>query len=302
MRSLLVLALLSGCAHPLPPVVSAPKPEPEPEPEKPHGSRGAAEPIALPHRIVDQSGSSVEESALAARLAPARVIYVGEEHPNPHHHAAQLEVLERAYALDPSLALGFEMLPVTLQPELDAYLSGELDEAAFAEKVDWKKTWGYPYGLYKPLFAFARTHQLKAYALNAPRDLARAVSHDTLTDEQKKQLPEMQAGPAAHREMVREAFGAHPHGRFAEARFERFYRAQLVWDESMAARVASVLKNHKRVIVFAGDGHVRRYAVPERAARRGAKPFVLVLPVLESDIKDAIADNAADLYWVLEAN
>jgi uncharacterized iron-regulated protein len=299
----LVLVLLAGCAH-APPPAAPPPPAPvattAAEPDKPHGSRGAAEPVALPHRIVDQAAQSVEEAKLPARIAGARVIYVGEEHSNPHHHAAQLEVLERVYAQDAELALGFEMLPQTAQADLDAYLRGELDDKAFAEKVEWKKTWGYPFGLYKPLFQFARDHKLPAFALNAPRELARAVSHDTLTDEQKKQLPEMKPGPAAHRELVREAFGGHPHRRFADARFELFYRAQLVWGESMAERTAAALKANKRIIVFAGDGHVRRWAVPERAARRGAKPYLIVLPVLESDVKDAIADSVADLYWVLE--
>src|SRR5262245_26048555 len=108
---LLCLLLVAGCAHKQAPPAPAPVAAPQPEPEQPHGSRGAAVPVALPHRIVDQAAESVEETKLPARLTPARVIYVGEEHPNPHHHAAQLEVLERAYALDPSLAIGFEMLP-----------------------------------------------------------------------------------------------------------------------------------------------------------------------------------------------
>jgi uncharacterized iron-regulated protein len=305
------MALLCGCHPPAArttpaPAPAAASPAPAPEEPKPHGSGGAAEPIALPHRIVDQAGQSVEEGKLAGRLGAPRVIYVGEEHPNPHHHAAQLEVLERVYAMDKSLAVGFEMLPRTLQGELDAYVKGELDEAAFIDKIAWKKTWGFSFGLYRPLFAFCRAHQLRAVALNVPRELPRAVAHEgtaALPPDQKAQLPQMQPGPAAHRELVREAFGGHPHGRFADAKFERFYQAQLVWDEGMADKIAQEMRDPqaaRRMLVFAGDGHVRRFAIPERAARRGAKPYLIIIPVMEDDLADARTDAVADLYWVLE--
>jgi uncharacterized iron-regulated protein len=172
--------------------------------------------------------------------------------------------------------------------------------------VTWPKTWGYPFGFYRPLLNFCRDHKLRAFALNAPRDLAHAVAKgglDSLSTDEKKQLPEMKPGPAAHRELVREAFGGHPHGRFADAKFERFYAAQLLWDETMADRVAAALKQKdapKRLVVFAGEGHTRRFAIPDRAARRGVHPYLLVLPVLDDEVADAQRDKVADLYWVLE--
>jgi len=305
LRALALCAALAGCAHPKPPpaaphAVAAPAPEPP----RQHGERGADRPVPLPHRIVDQPGTSVEETAFPDRLRAARVIYVGEQHTSPHDHAAELEVLERVFAADPSVGIGIEMLPRTLQPALDAWLAGELDEAAFLEKVEWKKTWGYAFGLYAPLLRFCKAHKLRGFALNAPREIVRALAHgDELTPEQKQLLPDMVPGPAAHRELVREAWGGHPHGRFADARFERFYRAQLLWDETMADRVAAALTGPgapKRLVVFAGEAHVRRFAVPDRAARRGARPYLTILPVLEADLADARADNSADLYWVLE--
>ena len=273
----------------------------------PHGMRGAHEPIALPHHELDgKSGARLSPAELDARIGGARVVYVGEEHPNPHDHAVELEVLERAFAVDARVALGLEMLPRTLQPALDDFVSGKTDEAAFLAAVDWKKTWGYPWGLYKPLLEFARAHHLKAFALNAPRDLAHAVAKgglDSLSADEKKELPEMKPGPGAHREQVREAFGGHPHGRFADAKFERFYAAQLLWDETMADRVAAAMKGAgapKHLVVIAGEGHTRKFAIPDRAARRGVQPYVTVLPVLDTDIADAQNDQIADLYWVLE--
>ena len=304
MRAVLCsLVLVAGCAH-----APAASPSPGAEEEAPrHGMKGAHEPIALPHRVVDgDSGDELADRNLDDKLRAAKVIYVGEEHPNPHHHAVELEVLSRAYAADPSVALGLEMLPRTMQAPLDNFVSGALDEDAFLAAVDWKKTWGYAWGFYRPLLEFCREHRLRAWALNAPRSLAHAVAErglDGLTAYEKRALPaEIVSGPEAHRELVREAFGAHPHGKFSGEQFERFYAAQLVWDETMADGVASALAAPdapRRMVVVAGEGHVRRFAVPQRAARRGVMPFVTILATLDEDRDDAVKERAADLLWVL---
>lgn len=298
------LVLAAGCAHAPAPTAA------QPEAEAPrHGEKGAQEPIPLPHRVVDaDSGDELADRNLDEKLRAARVIYVGEEHPNPHDHAAEIEVLERAYAADPSVGLGLEMLPRTYQGSLDAFVAGTLDEDGFLKAVAWDKTWGYPWGLYKPLLEFCRAHKLPAYALNAPRELAHAVAKnglDGLTPAEKAELPEMQPGPPKHREMVREAFAEHPHGKFDEAKFERFYAAQLVWDETMATTVAAALKAPgapARIVVVAGEGHTRSFAIPERAARRGAAPYLTVLPVLDEDEADARRDHVADVLWVLKTH
>jgi uncharacterized iron-regulated protein len=296
----IALALVAGCAHA--PAASSSGAAEEDAPH--HGAKGAHEPIALPHRAVDtESGDELSARNLDDKLRAARVIFVGEEHPNPHHHAAQIEVLERAFAADPSVGLGMEMLPRTYQGSLDAYVSGALDETGFLRAVAWNETWGYAWGLYRPLLEFCRRHKLPAYALNAPRDLAHAVARgEPLSDAQKQLLPEMKPGPAPHREYVREAFAQHPHSRFDEAAFERFYKAQLVWDETMAERIAAALAAPgapARLVVVAGEGHTRAFAVPERAARRGATPFLTILPVLDEDEADARRDRVADVLWVL---
>jgi uncharacterized iron-regulated protein len=309
MKRLMALSLfVLGCAHNAQtPTATTPAAAAEEKKEHAHGEKGATEPIALPHRAVDtKSGDELSDRALDDKLRAARVVYVGEQHPNPHDHAAELEVLARMYAVDPSTGFGFEMLPRTYQGSLDAYVSGALDEAGFLRAVNWEHTWGFPWGLYKPLLEFCRAHHLPAFALNAPRDLAHTVAFkgmDALTADQRALVPELSPGPAAHREMVREAFAQHPHARFDGQQFERFYQAQLIWDETMADRVAAALaapNAPKHLVVVAGSGHTMRFAIPERASRRGAKPYLTVLPVLDEDEADARADDAADVLWVLK--
>jgi uncharacterized iron-regulated protein len=306
MRRIPILLLLFGCAHAPPPQPAQPAAADD-DKVAAHGSKGATQPIPLPYHLIDgQSGAALSEGAFDKKLEAARVVYVGEEHPNPHHHAVEVEVLERVAKLDPSLALGLEMLPRTLQAPLDQFVSGQLDEAKFLEAVDWSHTWGYPWGFYAPLLQFCRDHQHPAVALNAPSTLAHSVAKkglDGLSAEEKQLLPELQLGPAAHRERVREAFGAHPHGKFSQAQFERFYAAQVVWDETMATRVAETLRGAEphRMVVVAGEGHTERDAVPDRAARRGAKPYLVIMPLFENELADALKEHAADVLWVFDS-
>jgi uncharacterized iron-regulated protein len=286
--------LLIGCAHS--------KIETSPH----HGEHGATEPIALPYHLVDgHTGAALDDEALDQRLRAARVIYVGEEHPNPHHHAVEIAVLQRVYQIDPSVALGLEMLPKNLQTPLDDFVAGRLTEEKLLDEVDWQKTWGYPWGFYAPLVRFCHEHALQAVGLNAPRALVHDVAHlglERLPPEEKQQLPEISPGPEAHRELVREAFGAHPHGKFSQEQFDRFYAAQLVWDETMATRVAETMSAPNaphRMVVAAGDGHVRHFAIPDRAARRGAAPYLVIVPLFEDEVAEAQREGAADVLWAL---
>lgn len=291
------LALCLGsaaCAHrPCPCSEEQPAPPPATAPEP------------RPYEAIDGiTGLPLEAPSLDARLRAARVIFVGEQHDDAAHHAVQVDMLTRLHQLDPSLAVAFEMLPHTAQPALDAFIAGKVDEATFLQQVAWNDTWGFPFGLYRPLLTFARDHALRAYALNAPRALTRALSRggiESLSPSELQGLPEMVPGPAAHREFARQAFAAHVSRRFSDHAFERFYQAQLAWDETMAAQLARHAQAPgapSRVLVIAGEGHTRRFAVPLRTSRRGVSPALLVLSVEGEAAEDARKDQVADVLMV----
>jgi hypothetical protein len=52
------------------------------------------------------------------------------------------------------------------------------------------------------------------------------------------------------------------------------------------------------MVVIAGEGHTRSYAVPERVRRRGIAEQVSILPVYRRKLRDA-KDEAADFLYVL---
>ncbi|MFO0578529.1 MAG: ChaN family lipoprotein [Polyangia bacterium] len=269
------------------------------------------------------TGAALGEEALRARIRSARAIYVGERHDSVASHRAQLAVVALAYSVDPSLGVGLEMLPQALQPQLDAYVVGSVDEDGFLRAVEWPKTWGFDFALYRPIFEFCRAHGVRLFALNAPRNLSRAVRQKGVTGLSAAEREALPAGypwpaPTAHQAMLRAIWSAHAaqhggaaggsaHGAAApvadaerEASFQRFYTAQLVWDEAMAQAVVTVLQGAagapQRLVVLAGTGHVGRHAVPERAARRGVTASLTLGPI-EGDAAPPTGAESVDVGY-----
>lgn len=268
----------------------------------------------LPEQIIEgYTGTTLDEDELLRILRPARVVYVAERHDRAPDHAVQLAVLAGLYRQDPSLALGVEMLPRSKQAMVDAYVRGDYDEEAFLAHVDWERTWGFDFALYRPLFAFARERGIRIIALNARPELTRAVARNGLEGLEPalaEELPEMDLDHQKHRDYVRRAFGLtdesgeEVHPGFV---FESFYEAQVVWDETMAETVARTLTSTagpRRMVVIAGSGHVEfRFGIPDRAARRGAEPFRTVLPVLYDELDESVdqlvESSIADFIWLM---
>src|SRR5688572_19731961 len=121
MRLLVLTALLVGCGGNYPKAASTPS-------SGDHAPRGVAA-AALPYAIVDgRTGSAVAEADFWAALGGARVVCVGEEHSNPHHHWAQLTIVQKVGdARKQGLAVGLEMVQRPFQAVLDDYRGGRID-------------------------------------------------------------------------------------------------------------------------------------------------------------------------------
>lgn len=237
--------------------------------------------------VIDaETGEAITFDAMVGRLASARVVYVGERHDRAEDHALQLRV---ARALDGELALGFEMFQRPFQPALDAYSAGEIEEPELLQRTEWETRWGFDFGLYRTLVQLGRERGAPLLALNAPRELTRKVAReglDALTDEERAALPELDLEEPVHRAMFDAAMAGHP-GMDASMR-DRFHAAQVIWDETMAETAARWVEgNDGTLVVFAGVMHTRRPAIPDRAARRGATPYAIVLPVEADELEES---------------
>ncbi len=229
----------------------------------------AAAKRASPERIMRRDGSEADADALWADLRKATVVHFAETHDHVRGHELELEAVRQLAGDKGDFAVGFEMFPRSLQPVLDQWTAGELTEWEFMEGVNWYKSWGFPYRLFRPIFLYCRDHHIPLVALNAPADINRKVGRGglkSLTDEERSQLPaEIVLTNAQHRRNFEEILPHHP-----GVRVGTFYEAFCVWDEMMAESGANWLKAHGgRLMVIAGSGHIRTgLGIPDRLKRR----------------------------------
>ncbi|MEZ4362537.1 MAG: ChaN family lipoprotein [Kofleriaceae bacterium] len=169
--------------------------------EPPRGVEAAA----LPYTILDgRTGRQLDAAEFWGRLGAARVVCVGEEHPNPHHHWAQLEVVTRLTpgAAHSSLALAMEMFQRPFQGVLDDFTAARIDESALLSRAGWSERWGYDFGLYRPILARMVRAGGHLVALNPAKELVKRISRqglESLSPQERAELPELNLSDAAHR-------------------------------------------------------------------------------------------------------
>ncbi len=295
-KTLLAVLLVATCAPKDPPATSADVVRQRPP---------AEQIIAL------ETGEEVTEEEMLADLERGRVIYIGELHDKAEDHAVQYRLMRLLYDRHPSIAVGMEMFQYPYQPVLDDWTNGRLDETNLRRRSEWDRRWGFDYALYRPILDWTRARAIPVLALNAPSEITRTVASeglDGLSEAQRAELPPLDMEVEGHRAMVIEALGEHAHGDDDPVALERYYTAQVVWDETMAERVAEAVERSdapSRLVVLAGAMHVRGgFGIPSRASRRGATPYRIVLVAHdEEELEALMAEDPppADYAWLAGA-
>jgi uncharacterized iron-regulated protein len=234
-------------------------------------------------KIVRTADGAVATPADIAKAADGmRWVFLGENHATAPHQQLHADVVKALLDRGRKVVVGLEMLTRPVQPVLDEWVAGKLEEAEFLEKVDWKNQWGFEYSFYRPVFDTCRWNRIPMVALNVPRDWVRAVGrggYDALTPEQKAELPsEFPLDNAAHRSIFAALMGGHPP---AGDRGENIYRAQILWDVGMAD---TALRHREKTgqkdavyVVMAGSGHIMYgQGINFHVQRRTKEPGVTV--------------------------
>lgn len=312
----LALALLVACGGRY--GGSTPSPA-KPQPTTPKRGIEAAK---LPYSILDaRTGREVDKATFWAKVDASRLVCVGEEHKNPHHHWVQLEVMKQviAHRKHDRLALGMEMFQTPFQGILDDYAASRIDEPTLLSRSAWAERWGYDYGLYGPTIRVAVAANAALLALNAPKELVKKVVSkgvEGLTPDEKAQVPELDLQNKVHRawfDATMESMGGHGAHSAGDKKpadappmpsADRIYTAQVLWDETMADTAAKWLTAtpNSAIVVLAGGGHCHDSAIVGRVKRRGIAEAISVQPVLdvEGRVADALAKPMNDFLVVLQ--
>ncbi len=251
---------------------------------------------------------------IVQELLQANVIYLGETHDSVADHQAQLEIIQELHRNNPNLAIAMEMFQRPFQGAIDRYLRGEITETELIAETEYENRWGFPWEYYAEIVRFAKANQLPILALNTPTEVTRKVAREGLeglSEQDREYIPpfaEIKTDNLDYQQMVREVFEQHQaaaHG--SSLKFENFFLAQVLWDETMAETIANFVRENPQiqVVVLAGQGHiVYGYGIPSRVERRvgdrlGMAPFVQrsLLFDIPEELRSIGDRPLADYFW-----
>jgi uncharacterized iron-regulated protein len=270
-------------------------------------------------RVYESATSSfVPFERIVARARAADMVFFGEQHDDPETHRAELSLLERLSA-GRRVVVSLEMFERDVQPDVDRYVAGEIDERQFLARA---RPWPRYATDYRPLVELARLRGWPVLAANVPRALASAVSRkgaaalDTLTAAERAwAAAELQCPLDAYYERFVEAMPAHatpgsapPDTAAQRATNERFYLAQCLKDETMGesiARAAAAYADAPLIVHFNGafhsdfgDGAVARAARRVPGAQR---VIVTAVPLVDLGAADGSAHARRADYVIFTA-
>jgi uncharacterized iron-regulated protein len=261
-------------------------------------SCASAEPVCVSTgRWSDPAGGgAIARQELFTRLADKRIVLLGERHDSAEHHRWQLHTLAALNAVADGMSVGFEMFPRRVQPALDRWAAGELEERGFLDEADWETVWAFDESLYLPLFDFVRLHRLPMVALNVERTLVSRTREEgwaNIPEADREGVSDPAPASDAYLETLLDTYAVHlerrkEHGEEPDAvaerddpAFLRFTEAQLVWDRAMAEALAAAANAPARPIVVGiiGGGHLEHgYGVPHQLEALGIAEVAVLLP------------------------
>ncbi|MEL7304148.1 MAG: ChaN family lipoprotein [Pseudomonadota bacterium] len=200
--------------------------------------------------------------ALVDQIAAADIILIGELHDSALHHQVQACVLKLSAATKMPPAVVWEHLTTDQQDTLDAFAkSGDRSADAFAKAVAWDKSGWPPFKLFRPIVDVALSSNLPMYGGNvrgpvlmkAARSRGRDVP-DALRPllERKGAMLDEAASASLRDELVKSHCNMLPANAIDSMIFAQQFR-----DVQLAKVTADAFVKHGRVVVIAGNGHVR---------------------------------------------
>jgi uncharacterized iron-regulated protein len=200
------------------------------------------------------TGSPIMWDALLAKTDGADIIVIGEYHGNRDVHRFQRALVNDVMSRREGGALSVEMLERDEQPLVDAWYRGDLDARSFASQTrstNWSGpgTWR---TCYQPVLDAAKEHGATIIASNAPREAvrtARVDGYDAIAvDPAFYTIPPDLTFPG-YRERFFELMQENANGEWSDEEMLAVFRAQTMWDATMAASIINALGNGASPIV-----------------------------------------------------
>jgi len=221
--------------------------------------------------------------AIIPKLASYKAVLVGESHTNYGDHLNQLAIIQQLRPHWQQMAIGLEFVQTPYQQALDDYIAGKTSESKMLRETRWYQRWKYDFRLYRAIFQYAKQQKIPLLALNTPQEITQRISEvgiAGLNTTERAQLPKIiDSSNTLYRDKLAKVYSRHG-GKSRSKKFERFYQAQIAWDETMADQAAMFLTKYPayHMVILAGSGHmIERHGIPSRLQQRiKTKPAVVL--------------------------
>jgi len=200
----------------------------------------------------------VDEATLAAAVASADFVALGEVHDNPDHHLLQARLVRAVTAAGRRPALAFEMLTADQQAAIDAALAGAPKDPDAIAAV-WQASRWPDFRYYRPILAAGLEAGLPIVAANLPRAQAREIvakGKDALDEGLRLRLARDEPIPDAVAKELRDDMKESHCGELPEAMLDPLVLAQRARDARMAERMATAGAG-RGAILITGKVHAR---------------------------------------------
>ena len=239
-----------------------------------------------------RSGELLSAAQLAARLAVAERVLLGEQHDNPDHHALELWLLRALEQQRSQGSLLLEMLSSAQQPLLEQtakQLKDGLAEEQVPEVLQWSGSW--PWKLYGPIVLHGLRQDYPLQAANLDRSEILDIY---------RQQPVLQGqastAPAVREPLLAQIRESHCN-KLPESQLPAMLAVQQQRDRRMAQRL---LAAPQPTLLLAGSFHVRRdLGIPLHLQDLGDSASTAV--VILAEVGKRVTAAQADYVWYTAA-
>jgi uncharacterized iron-regulated protein len=220
--------------------------------------------LEFSHSIRDgKTTQRLDWDQLIAQLKEADIIFLGESHDDDTTHRFQLAVYDAMLnARGGKVVLAMEMFERDVQPHLDDYLAGKIDESTFLSK---SRPWGNYREAYRPLVERAKGVGQPVIASNFPRPLLMKLAQsgdlglEGLGSKERALIPEKLL-PNSDLYWKRADNATRSHSQFMAVKTDeqsRLTSTQSLWDNSMGEACVKALVRYPgyQVIHLNGGFH-----------------------------------------------
>jgi len=237
-----------------------------------------------------KSAQCKDISQMAQEIEPYKVIFIGDHHSEDNLHAKIAALIQMLSGSGMKIKLANEWFYPSDNKILQEYVSQDINESEFLEKIQWSKRLKYyKFDSFKPMYKAIQNTQGNLYGVNLSRQERKRISDTNLsamTQEERHFYHQLDTNVTAHKTML-SPFFAHCHApkknESLDQCSQRMYKVQVAWDTKMALeayKLSNTLQDNEKLIVFAGEMHIQNnLGIPLRFSRLSALPYLSITPV-----------------------